>query len=65
MKFLLAKTDRQLGICLRLLYAEGIREPLRVISAKTKAGKVEARVFVPVDDARFEILQKSYQTLIR
>ena len=64
MKFLLTKTDRQLGVCLRLLYAEGIREPLHVESAKNKSGKIEVRVFVPVDDERFEALQRSYQTLI-
>ena len=33
---LLAKSDHQLGMCLRMLYAEGIRGPLPVHSAKNE-----------------------------
>lgn len=33
---LLAKSDHQLGMCLRMLYAEGIHGPLPVHSAKTR-----------------------------
>ena len=47
---LLAKSDHQLGMCLRMLYAEGIG-PLPVHSAKNEKGKMEFLVTVPVDDA--------------
>ena len=33
---LLAKSDHQLGMCLRMLYAEGIRSSIPVHSAKTR-----------------------------
>ena len=61
---LLAKSDHQLGMCLRMLYAEGIRGPLPVHSAKNEKGKMEFLVTVPVDDAQFEVLERRYQTLI-
>ena len=34
---LLAKSDHQLGMCLRMLYAEGIRGPLPVLKEKPSA----------------------------
>ena len=61
---LLAKSDHQLGMCLRMLYAEGIRGPIPVHSAKNEKGKMELLVTVPVDDAQFEVLERRYQTLI-
>ena len=61
---LLAKSDHQLGMCLRMLYAEGIRGPLPVHSAKNEKGKMEFFVTVPVDDAQFEVLERRYQTMI-
>ena len=53
---LLAKSDHQLGMCLRMLYAEGIRSSIPVHSAKNEKGKMELLVTVPVDDAQFEVL---------
>ena len=61
---LLAKSDHQLGMCLRMLYAEGIHGPLPVHSVKNEKGKMEFLVTVPVDDAQFEVLERRYQTLI-
>lgn len=61
---LLAKTDRQLGTCLRMLYAEGLHGPLEVYTAKNPKGKIEYRVILPVDDATFETLQNRYETLL-
>ena len=54
---LLAKSDHQLGMCLRMLYAEGIRSSIPVHSAKNEKGKMEFLVTVPV-------LERRYQTLI-
>lgn len=61
---LLAKSDHQLGVCLRMLYAEGLYGPLKVHSEKNAKGKMEFHVILPVDDAQFEVLQRRYQTLI-
>ena len=61
---LLAKSDHQLGMCLRMLYAEGIRGPLPVHSANNEKGKMGFLVTVPVDDAQFEVLERRYQALI-
>ena len=61
---LLAKSDHQLAMCLRMLDAEGIRSSLPVHSAKNEKGKMEFLVTVPVDDAQFEVLERRYQTLI-
>lgn len=61
---LLARSDRQLGICLRLLYNEGLRGPLQLHSANSK-GKMEFCVSVPVEDAKFDRLEKSFQMMIR
>ena len=61
---LLAKSDHQLGMCLRMLYAEGIRSSIPVHSAKNEKGKMEFRVTVPVDDAQFEVLERRYHALI-
>ena len=41
---LLAKSDHQLGMCLRMLYAEGIRSSIPVHSAKNEKGKMELLV---------------------
>ena len=62
---LLARSDRQLGICLRLLYNEGLRGPLQLHSALNSKGKMEFRVSVPVEDAEFDRLEKSFQMMIR
>ena len=56
---LLAKSDHQLGMCLRMLYAEGIRSSIPVHSAKNEKGKMEFLVTVPVDDAQFEVLERT------
>ena len=61
---LLAKSDHQLGMCLRMLYAEGIHGPLPEKRKKNEKGKMEFLVTVPVDDAQFEVLERRYQTLI-
>ena len=62
---LLAKSDRQLGMCLRMLYAEGIRGPLPVHSEINDKGKMEFHVLLLVDDETFERLQKRFETMAR
>lgn len=61
---LLAKSDRQLGMCLRMLYDEGMPGPLDIHSEINDKGKMEFRVLLPVDDETFERLQKRFETMI-
>lgn len=60
---LVAKTDRQLGMCLRMLYNEGMSS-LDLQSEINAKGKMEFHVLLPVDDERFERLQKRFETMI-
>lgn len=60
---LLAKSDRQLGMCLRMLYSEGMPR-LDLHSEINDKGKMEFHVLLPVDDETFERLQKRFETMI-
>ena len=55
---LLAKSDRQLGMCLRMLYDEGMPGPLDVHSEINDKGKMEFHVLLPVDDETFELFMQ-------
>lgn len=61
---LLARSDRKLGMCLRMLYDEGMPGPLELQSAINGKGRMEFRVMLPVDDAKFEQLKKRFETMI-
>ena len=61
---LLAKSDRQLGMCLRMLYDEGMPK-LDLHSEINDKGKMEFHVLLPVDDDTFERLQKRFETMAR
>ena len=60
---LLAKSDRQLGMCLRMLYDEGMPK-LDLHSEINDKGKMEFHVLLPVDDETFERLQKRFETRV-
>ena len=59
---LLAKSDRQLGMCLRMLYDEGMPS-LDLHSEINDNGKMEFHVLLPVDDETFERLRKRFETM--
>ena len=61
---LLAKSDRQLGMCLRMLYDEGMPK-LDLHSEINDKGKMEFHVLLPVDDETFERLQKRFEAMVR
>mgnify|MGYP004536525643 FL=1 len=61
---LLAKSDRQLGMCLRMLYDEGMPK-LDLHSEINDKGKMEFHVLLPVNDETFERLQKRFETMVR
>ena len=61
---LLAKSDCQLGMCLRMLYSEGTPR-LDLHSEINDKGKMEFHVLLPVDDETFERLRKRFETMVR
>ena len=61
---LLAKSDRQLGMRLRMLYDEGMPR-LDLHSEINDKGKMEYHVLLPVDDETFERLQMRFETMAR
>lgn len=63
MEYLLAKSDRQLGICLRMLYDEGYKN-LVVESVINAKNRMEFHVKVTADQDRMAKLNDRYQTLI-
>ena len=62
-EYLLAKSDRQLGICLRMLYDEGYRG-LVVESVINAKNRMEFHVKVMADEDKMAKLNDRYQTLI-
>ena len=63
MEYLLAKSDRQLGICLRMLYDEGYKG-LVVESVINAKNRMEFHIYVDTDADTMERLNARYQTLI-
>lgn len=63
MKSFLAKSDRQLGICIRMLNDEGFYR-LTIESSKNSKSRMEVRVFIETDEETYERLLKRYLTLI-
>ena len=62
MGYFIAKNDKQLGICLRMLLAEGLEARLEMIF--NSKGKVEFHVMTDVNFERFDELNYRYKTLI-
>lgn len=63
MEYLLAKSDRQLGICLRMLYDEGYTN-LVIESVMNAKNRMEFHVKVRADEDKLAKLNDRYQTLI-
>ena len=63
MKFFLAKTDQQLGMCLRTLYSEGIIQSKLELTT-SKKGKLEYRICIDTDHETFEKLKKRYEIML-
>lgn len=63
MKHLIAKNDKQLGMCLRMLYDDKLTE-IRVSPIMNERHKVEFYVILDdIDDTRFEKLRNRYEML--
>lgn len=63
MECLLAKSDRQLGIGMRMLHDEGYKK-LVVESVINAKNRMEFLIYVDVDADTMERLNARYQTLI-
>ena len=63
MKSFLAKSDRQLGICIRMLNDEGYYD-LMIHSEKNAKNRMEILVYIKADEDTYERLLKRYLTLI-
>lgn len=62
-QFFLAKNDKQLGICLRLLLAEGING-IMIEQSINERNKVEFHISAGMDGQTFDMLSKKYRILI-
>ena len=63
MEYFLAKSDRQLGICIRMLNDEGFYD-LKIHSEKNAKNRMEVLVYTDTDADTYERLLKRYSTLI-
>lgn len=60
--FFRATNDKQLGICLRMLYAEKLQGIVTVV--KNDKDKIEFHVRITADESYFEELLERYEILI-
>lgn len=61
MNYFRATSDKQLGICLKMLYAEGIQGDVQVV--KNSKGKIEFHIYIE-EQEKIEMLKTRYESLI-
>lgn len=62
MNYFQAVNDKQLGVCLRMLYAEKIQPFVK--TTMNEKGKIEFHISVNADQQTFEVLRERYEILI-
>lgn len=62
MNYFLAVNDRQLGTCLRMLFAEGIQGIVQVVL--NDKNKIEFHISIAADQEVFEELNERYKIMI-
>ena len=62
MRYFLAVNNKQLGICLRMLYAERIQGFVETVMNGKR--RIEFHIGIAVDDELFEKLNRRYKILI-
>lgn len=62
MNYFLAVNDRQLGTCLRMLFAEKLQPAIQTVL--NDKGKIEFHISIAVDDNLLESLKERYTILI-
>lgn len=62
MDYMLAVNDKQLGICLRMLYAEKLNGFVETVM--NSKNKIEFHITIDVDEQMFQMLKERYEILI-
>ena len=62
MEYFLAVNDKQLGLCLRMLYADGLNANVQTV--RNDKGKIEFHIRTSVDGTYFNELLERYTILI-
>lgn len=62
MDYFQAVNDKQLGVCLRMLYAEKIQPFVKTVM--NVKGKIEFQISIQTDQETFESLRERYEILI-
>jgi len=62
MDYFLAVNNRQLGICLRMLFADGIQGHVETVL--NEKDKIEFHIRIDTDEELFEKLKERYEILI-
>ena len=62
MKYFLAINDRQLGTCLRMLFAEKLQPVVQTVM--NDKGKIEFHISIPANEDVFEELDERFKILI-
>ncbi len=63
MDYFLATSNKQLGICLRMLYADGIQGLVKTVQ-NPKSKKIEFHIKINATEEVFEMLKDRYEILI-
>lgn len=63
MNYFLAVNDRQLGTCLRMLFAEKLQPAVQTVL--NEKGKIEFHISIAADQEVFEELNERYKIMIR
>ena len=63
MNYLVAKNDKQLGVCLKFLYSE--KESFKVDVFMNEKQKIEYHIVVETNETHFHELKAKYETLIK
>ena len=62
MDYLLAVNNKQLGICLRMLFAENLDYIVKTVL--NSRNKIEFHISVDTDERTFQMLRERYEILI-
>ncbi|MEG1615147.1 MAG: hypothetical protein RR343_06660 [Oscillospiraceae bacterium] len=60
---LTAKNEKELALCLKFLYSEGLNN-FPIDMGENEHGKLYYNVIVSLNEEQFEILKKKYENLI-
>lgn len=62
MGYLVAKNDKQLGLCLRMLYADNI--PFTVKVVENNKQRIEFHVYAGTDESKVQELTERFRILV-